>query len=71
MTIKYCPDSFNKEVLEQRNKLLAETDWTQLPDVPENTKSRYKEYRQALRDITKQPGYPDNIIWPLLENYDP
>lgn len=47
-----------------RAQLLAATDWTQLPDVPEKIKSAYLSYRQALRDISGQPGYPEVIDWP-------
>lgn len=47
-----------------RNDLLAGSDWTQLPDVPLDTKAAWAEYRQALRDITEQPGYPFDIVWP-------
>lgn len=48
----------------ERAKLLASSDWTQLPDVPLATKEAWATYRQALRDITAQPGYPFNVIWP-------
>lgn len=51
-------------IKDERNKLLADTDWTQLPDVPEVTRKFWVEYRQALRDITEQVGYPLNISWP-------
>lgn len=47
----------------RRGSLLAETDWTQLPDVPLATKTAWADYRQALRDVTLQPD-PRNIIWP-------
>ena len=47
-----------------RDKLLAECDWTQLPDVPEATKAAWADYRQALRDLTAQDGFPDAIQWP-------
>jgi len=47
-----------------RNRLLTASDWTQLPDVPLATKEAWATYRQALRDITAQPGYPFNVIWP-------
>ena len=50
--------------LYKRSKLLIESDWTQLPDVPLVTKLAWAEYRQLLRDITDQVGYPLNIIWP-------
>ena len=46
----------------ERNKLLAECDWTQLPDAPVDAIA-WATYRQALRDITTQAD-PFNIIWP-------
>jgi hypothetical protein len=48
----------------QRDRLLAETDWTQLVDVPEATKAQYAAYRQQLRDITSVTGFPDACEWP-------
>ena len=48
----------------KRNRLLYETDWTQMPDVTLANKAAWATYRQALRDITEQSGYPTNIIWP-------
>lgn len=50
-------------VRDQRNALLAQSDWTQLPDVPLATKEAWATYRQALRDITDQSD-PFNIVWP-------
>jgi hypothetical protein len=46
----------------KRNKLLADSDWTQLPDV--TTPKGWVTYRQALRDITDQTGFPNKVIWP-------
>jgi hypothetical protein len=56
-----------KQAISKRDALLSESDWTQLPDVPLTTeqKSEWAVYRQALRDITDQPGFPDNINWPV------
>lgn len=48
----------------ERNRKIAATDWTQLPDVPLDTKAAWAAYRQALRDITGQPD-PFNIVWPI------
>jgi len=48
-----------------RNVLLLESDWTQLPDVTLANRAEWVTYRQALRDITDQPGFPNNIIWPV------
>jgi hypothetical protein len=47
-----------------RAELLQASDWTQLPDVPQALKDSWATYRQALRDITAQSGFPRNIIWP-------
>jgi hypothetical protein len=43
--------------------MLAESDWTQLPDAPVD-KEAWATYRQALRDITKQDGFPEDVEWP-------
>lgn len=52
-------------IRDQRDTLLASTDWTQLPDVPQAIKDKYAPYRQALRDVPQQAGFPDNIQWPV------
>ena len=43
----------------ERNRLLAETDWTQMSDVPEATKTKWISYRQELRDLPEKSGFPD------------
>lgn len=50
----------------ERNNLLAQSDWTQLPDTPlsEAQKTAWSNYRQALRDLPEQPGFPITIAWP-------
>lgn len=50
------------EVRARRNALLAETDWMALSDVI--LSAEVATYRQALRDITAQPGFPNNVTWP-------
>lgn len=67
---KWIQDSqlAENEVKTIRNKLLFNSDWTQLPDVSIQTKQAWTEYRQALRDITTQPGYPFDIVWPQAPN---
>jgi hypothetical protein len=47
----------------QRNELLTECDWTQLSDIPSETKEAWTIYRQALRNITSQSN-PFSIEWP-------
>jgi hypothetical protein len=50
-------------VRQERNERLQVTDWTQLSDIPAETKALWEPYRQALRDVTNQPD-PFNIVWP-------
>lgn len=53
---------------EKRNRLLLNSDWTELPSalsrLGETKVTVWQTYRQALRDIPKQEGYPFNVIWP-------
>lgn len=53
-----------EDIRNTRNALLKETDWTQMPDIPDNLKDKWKDYRQQLRDITKQVDKL-NLIWPV------
>ena len=53
-----------EEVRQLRNELLNECDWTQLSDIPTETKAIWTEYRQSLRDITNQTN-PFDIVWPV------
>lgn len=50
----------------ERNAKLAATDWTQASDVPQAVKDSYAPYRQALRDVPQQAGFPNQIVWPEL-----
>jgi hypothetical protein len=52
------------QVLTRRSVALVSSDWTQIGDVPLNNKEAWATYRQALRDIPKQEGYPFNVVWP-------
>jgi hypothetical protein len=54
----------SSEARARRNKLLEECDWTQLADTQVD-KQLWAVYRQALRDISGQAGFPDNIVWPV------
>lgn len=50
-------------VRNERDRRIAETDWTQYQDTNPALKVHWIPYRQALRDITTQPD-PFNIVWP-------
>jgi hypothetical protein len=54
------------QVRQERDLLLASSDWTQLPDaaLSEEQIYKWKLYRQALRDLPQQPEFPVNVIWP-------
>lgn len=57
---------FEYDIKKKRNELLNQSDWTQIPNNP-LTLAKQEEwavYRQQLRDITQQSGYPFNVIWP-------
>lgn len=51
-------------VRKQRNDKLAACDWTQVEDAPVD-KAAWATYRQALRDVTSQAGFPWTIEWPV------
>jgi hypothetical protein len=50
------------QVRRERDALLAGTDWTQLPDVPEEIRDTFAPYRKALRDITDRPL--ESVVFP-------
>lgn len=52
------------EVRSMRDSILASTDWTQMGDVPQAVKDKYTTYRQALRDVPQQAGFPREVTWP-------
>lgn len=56
-----------RKALALRATLLSGSDWTQAADSPLQTekKAAYAVFRQALRDITTQPGFPVDINWPV------
>ena len=59
-TIEEIDDA--KSVRDERNTLLAETDWWAVSD--RTMTQAETDYRQALRDVPQQAGFPVNITWP-------
>lgn len=47
----------------RRDNLLAASDWTQVADAPVDS-AAWAIYRQELRDVPEQEGFPANIMWP-------
>jgi hypothetical protein len=47
----------------QRDRFLTASDWTQVADAPVD-QAAWAEYRQALRDVPTQKGFPEDVVWP-------
>jgi hypothetical protein len=52
------------EVRTERDAKLVSSDWTQVADAPVD-QAAWATYRQALRDIPEQAGFPNTIDWPV------
>ena len=59
-----------RNVRGDRNGRLSRSDWTQLADSPVD-KDAWAVYRQALRDLPAQTGFPWAIDWPLAPGEQP
>ena len=51
-------------VRSDRDNRLAACDWTQADDSPLKAASAWTTYRQALRDVPTQSGFPHTVTWP-------
>ena len=51
-------------IRQSRNQKLTECDWTQGKDIPDAVSQPWAAYRQALRDIPAQAGFPWDVQWP-------
>tara|TARA_R110002167_G_scaffold1980_1_gene9815 strand:+ start:660 stop:920 length:261 start_codon:yes stop_codon:yes gene_type:complete len=60
--IFFMPPATEGEIRSKRDGLIASTDWWALPD--RTMTAEQTAYRQALRDITSQAGFPTDITWP-------
>jgi Phage tail assembly chaperone protein len=52
-----------KSIRAMRDEKLKATDWTQVADAPVD-KTAWATYRQALRDLTKESGFPWDVTFP-------
>ena len=57
---------FSASARQKRDRLIATTDYLVTPDYPieSDRLAKVKIYRQALRDIPEQSGFPRSITWP-------
>ena len=58
----YSPPATESQVRQERDQLIAATDWWATAD--RTMTAEQTAYRQALRDITDQSGFPTDITWP-------
>lgn len=67
---QYDQKQLVQQVLIRRYGELAMSDWTDtVSAVNRLGKEKYDQwqiYRQSLRDIPQQPGYPEGVVWPLI-----
>lgn len=59
-----APIPLADQVRAERDRLLAASDWTQVADAPVD-QAAWASYRQGLRDIPQQAGFPENVVWPI------
>ena len=59
-------ESMAASVRMDRDARLTATDWTQAKDISDEISLKWVDYRQALRDVTLQDGFPFNVTWPDL-----
>lgn len=59
-------DEWKTNIKAERDGKLYQSDWTQIPNNPLTSEKQqeWAVYRQQLRDVTKQSGYPLNVVWP-------
>ena len=53
-----------EDVRNERNELLEKYQWTETADLTTDEKAAWKTYKQALRDLPKQEGFPYEVTWP-------
>ena len=65
MEADYAADADDRkaeEVRQERDQLLQQTDWMANSDV--TMSDDWRTYRQALRDVPTQEGFPNDVTWP-------
>lgn len=65
---KFEPDAemMARIVRSIRNQKLQQSDWTAIaPQLTTEQKAAWDTYRQALRDVTEQAGFPLDVQWPV------
>lgn len=60
------PVTAAEDVRAERDRRLSASDWTQMADTPLPAEEclLWRQYRQALRDLPRQAGFPESVVWP-------
>lgn len=60
-------DEASNATIAKRDVLLNESDWIVIRAVDQGTPipTDWQTYRQSLRDVSEQSGYPFNVVWPI------
>jgi len=65
MTLTIPAQQEADKIRTERNALLVKYDWTiNSPDLTDDKKAEWKTYRQALRALPEQAGFPWGVTWP-------
>lgn len=59
-------DSIALKVRSQRDQFLKDSDWTQGKDISDAVSTPWAVYREELRNLPDQPGFPKTVTWPTL-----
>lgn len=64
-------ENLSTQARTERNRKIAKTDYYLMPDYPLNPQNleELKVYRQALRDVPKQEGFPRDVRWPDVPKF--
>lgn len=64
-------ENLSTQARTERDRKIAKTDYYLMPDYPSNPQNleELKVYRQALRDVPKQEGFPRDVLWPDVPKF--
>lgn len=62
--IQLPADNAAANVRAKRNELLQTSDWTQGKDIPDAVSTPWATYREVLRHLPEQEGFPNSVVWP-------
>ena len=64
-------DAVAASVRADRNARLTASDFTQVADYSKQDQQQWRQYRQQLRDVPQQAGFPRSVVWPTVPGSTP